>query len=137
MPRFPSRVGKISVASENLALDMGIKRHPRVSRGMATAVTAAGFLNLLRPGSQAAVSAAVGDPVWFGLAQGPKHAGTSGQPRSIRHSHGPESQGDHPRPEVTAIHEFEPNTLAQTVEQRRSMPSKNRLHKEHVLIDQI
>src|SRR6476661_8206198 len=55
---------------------------------------------------------------------------------SSRYSPGPVSQGDRPRPELMAIHELEPDALAQTGEQRRPVSGKDRLHKEHVLVDQ-
>jgi hypothetical protein len=58
-----------------------------------------------------------------------------GQITSSRNSRGPVSQGDRPRPELMAIHELEPDALAQTGEQRRPVPGKDRLHKELVLVD--
>src|SRR5690606_40861210 len=63
---------------------------------------------------------------------------SSGRYRSVltRDSRGPVSQRDHPRPELTTIHELELDALAQTGEQGRPVSGKDRLHKELVLVDQ-
>src|SRR3954453_14427128 len=63
-------------------------------------------------------------------------ANVPGPTRSSRYSRGPVSHGDHPRPELMAIHELELDALAQTGEQRRPVSGKDRLHQEHVLVDQ-
>jgi hypothetical protein len=63
-------------------------------------------------------------------------ANVPGQTTSSHNSRGSVSQGDPARPELVAIHELEPDALAQTGEQRRPVSGKDRLHKELVLVDQ-
>src|SRR3954453_802763 len=63
-------------------------------------------------------------------------ANVPGQSTSCRYSRGPVSQCDHPRRELLAIHELELDALAETGEQRRPVAGKDRLHKEHLLVDQ-
>lgn len=60
----------------------------------------------------------------------------AGSIRSSRNSRGPVSHRDGSRPELTAIHELDLDALAQTGEQRRPVPGKDRLYKELVLVDQ-
>ena len=63
-------------------------------------------------------------------------ANVPGQITSSRYSRGPVSQGDRPRPKLMAIHELELDARAQAGEQRGPVSGKDRLHKEHVLVDQ-